>query len=254
MRPDMAKVVTERPRIGHAERSLKTAKRLGKGEFVAEYNVYQESHEANDDIDHGPRRIKTSRQGQCRERSMGSGDCHKMFSDLLGPLRGYLKKQVGRPWDDIYSELREHLDFRTVSGQHIWDHVKSEVALHCEERHGAVWVKAARFGAGRMIDGLYVHPRTGLLCYIPERPYRYTKPVDPNVVVLDKLTTLHRFDGIWYRVTLAPKDVWVPEVRYCEGKYVLRSGYFKEELVPQGKRQLGRKELRAHGLRNAAAA
>ena len=87
MRSDMAKVVTERPRRGHGNPSKKWGRRLGKNEYDAE--------------DHGPTRAPIARHHQY-------GWNAKEFSDLLGPLRRYLRKQVGRPWNKVWSEISAH--------------------------------------------------------------------------------------------------------------------------------------------------
>lgn len=152
MRNDMAKVVTERPRRGHGNPSRKWGRRLGKHEYDAE--------------DHGPARAPIARHHQY-------GWNAKEFSDLLGPLRRYLRKQVGRPWGKVWSEISRTLDNRSLSGQHIIDHIRWEVEDHA-------WLSAD----GRVyhqswsglvpVSGLYVHPRTRLLCYAAEswRGYR----------------------------------------------------------------------------------
>src|SRR5881394_3128989 len=149
----MSRVVTEAPRRGSSCRSKKTGRRLHRAEFDAD--------------DHGSTRHKVSRHGQY-------GWEGKEFSDLLGPLRRYLAKQVGRPWDDVYSEMARHLDKRTVSGLHIWDHVESEVVRHTQLIDGHVWC-TPRYGCHYRLDDdhrygrkvLYVHPGTGLLCEPP---------------------------------------------------------------------------------------
>lgn len=79
MRSDMAKVVTEAPRRGHANPSNKWGRRLSKDEYELD--------------DHGPARASTARRRQYSDP--------KDYSDLLGPLRRYLRKQVGRPWDKV---------------------------------------------------------------------------------------------------------------------------------------------------------
>jgi hypothetical protein len=38
------------------------------------------------------------------------------FGDHISPLRGFLRKNVGRPWDKVYSEFCEHADPRGVRG------------------------------------------------------------------------------------------------------------------------------------------
>ena len=41
------------------------------------------------------------------------------FSDKLGPAQRWLKGQVGRPWNNVRSELFERFDARTTAGRHI---------------------------------------------------------------------------------------------------------------------------------------
>ena len=152
MRSDMAKVVTERPRRGHANPSKKWGRRLGMNEYDAD--------------DHGPTRAPIARHHQY-------GWNAKEFSDVLGPLRRYLRKQVGRPWNQVWSEISRTLDNRSLSGQHILDHIRWEVTQ--QARLGADGgVYDTRLSAPIPVSGLYVHPTTGLLCYAPEswRGYR----------------------------------------------------------------------------------
>jgi hypothetical protein len=146
----MAKVVTESPRRGHGAPSLKTARRLTKDEISSDM----------EDFDSGASRAPVSAHRQ-------HGWDAKEFSDLLGPLRAYLRKQVGRPWNLVYSEMNESLDKRSISGQHIWDHVYWEVERYTQlGSDGKVYAKHVRFlKSYTPVTGLYVHPTTGLLCY-----------------------------------------------------------------------------------------
>ena len=146
MRNDIAKVVTERPRRGHVNTSKKWGRRLGKNEYDAE--------------DHGPTRAPIARHHQY-------GWNAKEFSDVLGPLRRYLRKQVGRPWNKVWSEISRILDNRSLSGQHIFDHIQWEVTQHaCVGTDGCVYDR--RWSGPVRVSGLYVHPTTGLLCYARE--------------------------------------------------------------------------------------
>jgi hypothetical protein len=152
MRNDMAKVVTERPRRGHGSPSKKWGRRLHPGEYELE--------------DHG-----SSRAPIARRRQYGSN--WKEFSDLLGPLRGYLRKQVGRPWDKVWSEITQTLDSRSLTGQHIFDHIRWEVEQ-------ATWIgtdgrvyRKRRWLWIDEVSGLYVHPVSRLLCHAPEPRHRF---------------------------------------------------------------------------------
>src|SRR5215510_13817018 len=107
----MSKVVIERPREGHGLPSRKTRLRVRRYEPDKEY----------DDL---PSRVSGSRSKYIRSREV------KYFSDLIGPLRRFLRKNVGRPWDQVYSEMKIHLDDRKVAGRHIFEHVGDMVETH----------------------------------------------------------------------------------------------------------------------------
>jgi hypothetical protein len=86
MRDDMARVLVERPRI--------PAHKARKGRHR--------------DFEGLP-----SHEGMRRAAEL-SGD-RKMLNENLKPLRRYLEKQVGRPWDTVYSEIAAHLRVHSCS-------------------------------------------------------------------------------------------------------------------------------------------
>ena len=47
----------------------------------------------------------------------------KSLNENLRPLVKFLVRQVGRPWDKVFSEIREHLSPRTAVKKHVTDHV-----------------------------------------------------------------------------------------------------------------------------------
>ena len=111
MRDDMAKVVTERPRRGHSNPSKKTT-----GLPIRRYDRDADYDE--------PVRLPVSRGRQY-------GWNAKEFSDLINPLKRYLRSCIGRPWNKVHSELSQKLDRRSISGSHIWDHVMWEIETDC---------------------------------------------------------------------------------------------------------------------------
>lgn len=153
MRKDMSKVVTEAPRYGHKNRSKKTALRTRRWDRGRYYD-------GKDGLD-SSERFPSSRFRQ-------HGWDAKEFSDVLGPLKKFLRRQVGRHWDKVYSELSQHLDKRSLTGQHIWTHVWQYVAKDVEfgpddyvyrkplRRIGKIWRHS----------GLYIHPKTGVLSWV----------------------------------------------------------------------------------------
>lgn len=55
---------------------------------------------------------------------------HKEFDDKLGPMYRWLNRQVGRPWDEVRSEIAKTFDTRTTAGRHIvYDHLLQSVEV-----------------------------------------------------------------------------------------------------------------------------
>src|SRR3989338_4140664 len=145
VRRDMAKVVTEKPRYGHANRSKKTSLRTRR------YN-------GEDHLDDLPERVASYRSRQ-------HGWDAKEFSDRLGTLKKFLRRQVGRHWDEVYGELSRNLDKRSLTGRHIWIHVWQYVEKDVVIENGKVYQKEAHYGRRYEIKGLYIHPKSCVLCW-----------------------------------------------------------------------------------------
>lgn len=55
---------------------------------------------------------------------------YKGFRDKLGPMYRWLNSQVGRPWDEVYADVRKSFDTRTTAGRHIvFDHLLQSVEV-----------------------------------------------------------------------------------------------------------------------------
>ncbi|MGZ4843036.1 MAG: hypothetical protein ACXV5J_14895, partial [Candidatus Angelobacter sp.] len=140
----MKKVVVERPRGQSYVPNRKFGARL----------PYIPDH----DYDEQPKRVGISASYR------DYGYSAKWFTDVLGPLRRFLEKNVGRPWNDVYSEMCASLDKRKATGKHIFDHATDMVETHCFMGTNGK-VRYLRWGIEECeVDDLYVHPQTGLLC------------------------------------------------------------------------------------------
>ena len=106
MRADMAKVIVERPR----KKGCAWHKPKGYQRRLRRYGE-----------DGPPARegIKACWQGRT-----------KYLNEHLGPLRRYLDKQVGRPWDKVFSEICAHIDRGSAVQDHVRDHVEDYVTVH----------------------------------------------------------------------------------------------------------------------------
>jgi hypothetical protein len=196
MRADMHKVVVERPRHGSRGKNRKWGKRIP---FLPDAE-YEDQ----------PKFVSTSRR-----RQYGS-NC-KWFTDVLGPLAGFLRSNVGRPWNKVYSELRQGLDVRNVTGLHIFDHLRQMVEINCwigPDREVYAWNWRYR------VEGFYVHPESGLLCFVQPQGARQRKKerllrqmIDE--VTLDRCHSYRLIGGLWYWVAYEYFDVEGGTLRSC---------------------------------------
>jgi hypothetical protein len=61
---------------------------------------------------------------------------YKDFADKLGPPKRWLRKQAGRPWDEVYRDLKQNFDPRTTAGRHlVYDHMLRWVHRDGENRN-----------------------------------------------------------------------------------------------------------------------
>lgn len=106
MRRDAAKLIAEEERHGSSNRSKKYSCRLNP------------HLDYDDDFDYGPTRVSSSSRRQY-------GWNAKEFGDFLSPLEGFLNKNVGQQFDDVYSEFCAAVDPRSLDGHHIRTHFRS---------------------------------------------------------------------------------------------------------------------------------
>ena len=229
MRSDMKKVVVERPRRGSRQRNNKFGARL---RYIPDHDYEDEPKK--------PRGFESYRAGS-----------KKWFTDVLGPLWGFLGKNVGRPWDKVYSELCANLDKRKVTGKHIFDHVDDMVQTNCFiGEDGRVWANS--WGSEQPVNGMYVHPRTGLLCETPNvskrQRQRKREKGETSFLYLTDTFGYRKFEGIWYRVKLQRMSInWENYHRTPTIWDIFRKRWIKpgigEHWIPLEKFQCGRAEL-----------
>ncbi len=229
MRSDMAKVIVERPRRGGGIR-------------------YPRSHPDSHRLD-----IEDFRSRQGMRRPWLSSHA-KGLNENLAPLERYLRTHVGRPWDDIYSEICEHMNRNSAVQLHIWQHLMQFVCRDVYVTLGLVkpswWHGAGRF---------YVDPSTGILRENLFR-WRYRRPEpkpDPNRVPASEDIEYRRIEGIWYELRLAP----IPKFRigydFAIRKHLteisddLLHKFYDRQVYAARKRQLNKKEIRKLGLTTA---
>jgi hypothetical protein len=236
MREDMFKVIVERPRAGSARRMRR--QRLA----------------GPDDL---PTKIGMKRHVEVtRTRS-------KWLNENLAPLRRYLAKQVGRPWNKVYSEICANLDADHAVKQHVRDHLEDFVAYRLGVGRDGEWLDSVGFLSLRDMrwhQPFYVDPVDGLLkdsaklwrkqgvdpCPFWQRR-RMSEP-DPDIRWLGDDAALQRIDGLWFTVTYTTEPVHAEDTHVYD--VVMRRPLPAGQRYATAKRQLSGRELKEHGLSN----
>jgi len=136
MRADMSRVIVERPRRGGIDHRGRAS----------------------------PLEDLPQREG-VRRRHLIAGD-PKELNENLAPLRRYLERQVGRPWDKVYAEIAAHLRADNTVQQHVRDHLRDFVAVKPRRRHGWHFIypgEAKEPFSCLWYQPLYVDERDGIL-------------------------------------------------------------------------------------------
>lgn len=254
MRNDMYKVIVERPRRGGS-----------RNEFPA------------------PEHLEDSPQQESLRKRHRS---RKWLNENLRPLERFLASQVGRPWDKVYSEICAGIDRRNTVQQHIHQHLEDFVAIKVVDVDGTLCANRK----WRILEPLsspwaalfYVHPEHGLLLINhwraearrkqrAQRQNAYAERhggLRESLRVIDPANQLHRIDGIWYLIEVAPiadaqtadntridalRRIPVNQCPVWEDSRKVASNrtlFGRHDVYARSKRQLGARELRHYRLSN----
>lgn len=250
MRKDMGKVITERPRGGSRSRN----KKYGE-------SIRWDGHDGN--YDNQPKRVTSSARGQY-------GYDAREFTDVLGPVKGFIRKNVGRPWNKVYSEVCKVLDKRKVTHKHVIDHMFQWVEtspIFCPDGY---WRSPDNIYSRLNDDGqleyygmepeFIVHPKTGLLVANKPRESKGAriarwrereKQNQKDTVKIDESSCYRKINDIWYRCKIREADKH--EVELYKAIHTAMHTDHQSRVMTYGakkyyiedKKQLGKKELKA---------
>ena len=182
MRSDMHKVIVERPRRqGSTWKNRKTALRLSASQRAQAITDAE-------DYDSGHSRASSARH-------------EKELNENLAPLKRYLIRQVGRPWDKVYSEICRTIDTRSAIGLHVLQHVDGFIAVDTFMQDGKVYERAWR--SVMEVSGLYVHPVTGIIRLPKRRPSRPKRP-ELYLLAMSEMFEYEKIDGLWFQMAYRP--------------------------------------------------
>lgn len=185
---------------------------------------------------------------------------------LLGPLRRWLQSNVGRPWNDVYSEACQVIKPDSVIGAHVMTHLlrfvernafmhEGRICVHSTLLRGPVPLTKSRSRR----DLFYVHPETGLLERLPQvsqRELLARQPRPPATVHwLSNRICLQRIRGLWYECVfekIPPRVCWklYDHALECELLPEEICKRRRKAIICVHKRQLSSVELRKRELAN----
>ena len=220
MRSDISKVLVTTPRFGS---------RMKNGEVHA-----LRRERITEDYD-GPRRSSMNpSHRKFAER--------KQLNEYLNPLERFLQKQVGRNWDEVYSEICQHNSRNSAVGAHIYQHLFDYVEVKATTVRPYVWTWSPYF-----VDV------DGILRESPKSPRRPGRTVPDSWLETDDalLWYVRRDDGCWFEWRLLPEPDDVME-RWIIRRRPERPGFSERLPSKVGHygvlRTLTRKEKRALGI------
>ena len=188
MRSDMDKVIVERPRWG----SRSPSRKKGYRKFIQSMSV--------EDL-------------PCQEPLLGRWKGRdKCLNEHLGPMRRFLRSNVGRLWNDVHSDLCEHVSFDNAVQAHVLSHVYEFVHRHVEviDKSHVVLVQPHWWIGRRLREGeMYVCPSSGLLKVV-----RHDRRRRPPTRVFKSTSSQQLWrDGAWWEVRVqklpeSPGDQW----------------------------------------------
>jgi len=140
MRDDMFKVIVERPRWGASHAESPKLKRMPHAD--------------------------TRNIGLKRHAHIGARYT-KSLNENLAPLLRYLRRQRGRRWDAVFSEICASLDTGSTVKMHVRQHIEDFVLTRISIGRGGEWMfegqVLGRKGQWFRRRELFVDPRDGIL-------------------------------------------------------------------------------------------
>jgi len=218
MRKDMSKKIVESPCHGGGKEATKRDRARLRDSSI-------------ESLEDSPKRESIRR----KHRAWWSG---KDLVKNLNPLFRYLNKQKNRPWDDVYSEIRQEIKMDSKANDYILNAISFIVEQKVIMKDGvpyysnpSFWRLADRENlpivsySNGSYNQMYVDPDTGILKMAPQREERAKRKRDSDILYddNDNLIQYHRIKGIWYEI----------KFREMEDKDIRNRNPETQEMLPE---------------------
>ena len=180
MRDDMKKVLVTTPRIGSTMKNQEVGS-LRRDKITEDYD--------------GPSR--TSMKPSHRRYID-----RKQLNEYLNPLVRYLRKNCGRPWNKVYSEIRKKNPLGNAVTEHIYQHLFQFVEVNPSFKNKLPYESNGRYRIYKDgWPGFYVN-QAGILTQPKDRRPQYKIEKNPTIIELGEDTFLiqRKADKVWFMI------------------------------------------------------
>lgn len=208
MRHDMFKVIVDCYRLGSNKVKQGRKKEKINSGIRNAVQSYMADETETDFICHSS--FAEEPKAKEKIRPVGRGVDRKLQGDRIKPLIRYLRSQLGRPWNDVYSEIRENVSLRSTMQMHLVQHVSFAVQTNTYlGEDGRVYEKRNYQSSTLPETSLeeptyygyrfYVHPVSQVLCASPHKTLK-EKTAAPTRFVINPLLHYRKINDNWYVV------------------------------------------------------
>ena len=226
MKKDFDKILTERPSRGGCGKERIRENRHETRQKLKDA-AFDEDIESQDFRSMG--RVHSSH---------GHGD-RKESSCNYGPLYRYLKKQIGKSWNDVYSDIKNNIKLNNWDVNFILGRVETNTYMDGDTIMIGGYTHYPIHEA--YYELFYVDPRDGTLQFVASKNrYRRNKNTPRNNCYIDKknpLVQYHKMNGIWYEIKM--REATELEKTSRRFKYNNDSSFYmvEDKLVDEIKRE-----------------
>lgn len=214
MRPDMHKVIVERPRVGHGDRYHPRRSEEKSVQLILDDEGYES---------------EAASRGKLRPR--GTID-RKSLNENLSPLRRWLEGQVGRSWNKVYAEVCAQFGrtdpIQLHVFQHLLDYVERTPML---VRKGILFLTHQGYETYWRSLQLYVDPQGILRRFKKKEPQKATPP--PAFVRKAENVAYVLLEGVWYEVGLEDIKTYRQRMAQEHPLFGYSSWGYPSDLSPQ---------------------
>jgi hypothetical protein len=137
-------------------------------------------------------------QSMSKPYSIANRESSRYTGTDFALMRRFLRSRVGQPWNDVFSEICEHADYRSHSGHHLREWLSYEVEQNCFIAEDGSLCDEHGHDIKFWWHHFYVHPETGRLEFNQSK--LHLKSTARQTVFKVDGQLYYRHKDIWYRV------------------------------------------------------